>query len=51
MAFENTTLILLAVILGVLVGIAYSLRRMFILERKLKESETKILNAMKKKKR
>ena len=48
MAFENTTLILLAIILGVLVGIAYSLRRMFILERKLKEAETKILTALKK---
>lgn len=51
MAFENTTIILLAVILGILVGIAYSLRRMFILERKLKETETKILTALKKRKR
>ena len=48
MAFETTTIILLAIILGILVGIAYSLKRMFILERKLKQTESNILKALKK---
>lgn len=44
---ENTTIILLVIILGILVGIAYSLRRIFLLERKLKQTETNILKAVK----
>lgn len=48
---DSTTIILLVVILGVLVGIAYSLRRIFLLERKLRQTELNILNAIKKRKR
>lgn len=47
MAVDNTIVLLLVVILGILVGMAYSLRRIFLLERKLKQTETNILKAIK----
>lgn len=51
MAVDNTVILLLVVVLGILVGIAYSLRRIFNLEKRLNQTEANILRAIKKKKR
>jgi len=47
----NWEVTLLAIILGILIGIAYSLRRIFILERKINSLEKKVLKNVKKSKK
>jgi len=45
----DVEIILLIVILGMLVGIIYSLRRIFILEKGIKDLDSKLVRLLKKK--